>query len=183
MKIKKGFVMIPKFVCVISCSAFALLLSSCCFFEGEVKKDPAAEPFRVEKQAVDTADKGNNDQIKDPVAGDPKTEIKFEEEKQPAEKVQSQEADKTVTAPEPEQKKVAEPEKKPEQKKVVETKYTFPCDHTVKTNDSLWIMAKKYYGKGSQWKVIYNANKTKIKNANRLEPGMVLTIPALSEKK
>ena len=54
-----------------------------------------------------------------------------------------------------------------------------PCSHTVKTNDSLWRLAAHYYGRGSQWKVIYEANRNLIKNPNRLEPGTVLNIPAL----
>ena len=49
--------------------------------------------------------------------------------------------------------------------------------YTVKKGDSLWNIAKKYYGKGSEYTKIYNANKDKIKNPNSIYPGQVLTIP------
>lgn len=63
--------------------------------------------------------------------------------------------------------------------------------YTVKKGDCLWNIAKKYYGNGSQWKKIYNANKTVIENTAKkyrkgkgssnghwIYPGTKLTIPA-----
>lgn len=50
--------------------------------------------------------------------------------------------------------------------------------YTVKKGDCLWNIAKKFYGSGSKYTVIYNANKSKIKNPNSIYPGQVLTIPA-----
>ena len=50
--------------------------------------------------------------------------------------------------------------------------------YTVKSGDCLWNIAKKFYGNGSKYTVIYNANKDKIKNPNLIYPGQVLTIPA-----
>lgn len=49
--------------------------------------------------------------------------------------------------------------------------------YTVKKGDCLWNIAKKYYGNGSDYKKIYNANKDKIKNPNLIYPGQVLTLP------
>lgn len=49
--------------------------------------------------------------------------------------------------------------------------------HTVVSGDTLWAIAKKFYGNGSQYPKIYNANKDKIKNPNLIYPGQVLTIP------
>ena len=57
------------------------------------------------------------------------------------------------------------------------TKKSTKKKHTVKKGDTLWKIAKKYYGKGSKYKKIYNANKKKISNPNKLTVGLVLTIP------
>ena len=51
--------------------------------------------------------------------------------------------------------------------------------YTVVKGDSLWKIAKQFYGEGSKYTVIFNANKDKIKDANLIYPGQVLTIPAL----
>lgn len=49
--------------------------------------------------------------------------------------------------------------------------------YTVKKGDCLWAIAKKYYGNGAKYTVIYNANRDKIKNPNLIYVGQVLTIP------
>lgn len=61
--------------------------------------------------------------------------------------------------------------------------------HTVKKGDTLWALARKYYGSGTKYKTIYNANKTIIeatakkygkKSSNGgwwIYPGTKLTIP------
>lgn len=50
--------------------------------------------------------------------------------------------------------------------------------YTVKSGDCLWNIAKKFYGKGSDYTKIYNANKGKIgSNPNLIYPGQVFTIP------
>ena len=49
--------------------------------------------------------------------------------------------------------------------------------YTVKKGDSLWNIAKKYYGDGSQYKKIYDANTNKIANPNLIYVGQVLVIP------
>lgn len=43
-------------------------------------------------------------------------------------------------------------------------------NYTVVKGDCLWSIAKKYYGDGSQYTKIYNANKDKIKNPNLIYP-------------
>ena len=50
--------------------------------------------------------------------------------------------------------------------------------YTVVKGDCLWNIAKRFYGNGSKYTVIFNANRDKIKNANLIYPGQVLTIPA-----
>lgn len=61
--------------------------------------------------------------------------------------------------------------------------------YTIKSGDCLWNIAKAQYGKGSEWKKIYNANKTAIEaeakrrgykssnNGNLIFPGQTLSIP------
>lgn len=53
-----------------------------------------------------------------------------------------------------------------------------PKTYTVKKGDSLFNIAKKYYGDGSQLTKIYNANKNVIgANPNFIKARMVLSIP------
>jgi len=49
--------------------------------------------------------------------------------------------------------------------------------HVVQPGDTLWALAKKYYGNGNQYSKIVNANKDKIKNPNLIYPGQKLVIP------
>ena len=52
-----------------------------------------------------------------------------------------------------------------------------PTTYTVKSGDCLWNIAKEFYGNGSKYNLIFNANKDKIKNPNLIYPNQVLTIP------
>ena len=49
---------------------------------------------------------------------------------------------------------------------------------SVRSGDCLWNIAKKFYGNGSKYTTIYNANRDKIKNPNLIYPGQILWIPA-----
>lgn len=49
--------------------------------------------------------------------------------------------------------------------------------YTVKKGDTLWAIAKAFYGNGSQFNKIYEANKDKIKNPNLIYPDQVFLIP------
>lgn len=53
-----------------------------------------------------------------------------------------------------------------------------PKTYTVKSGDCLWNIAKQFYGSGSDYTKIYNANKETIGgNPNLIYPGQVLTLP------
>lgn len=69
---------------------------------------------------------------------------------------------------------------------------TTSTTYTIKKGDNLWSIAKKFYGAGSKWGVIYNANKDIIEktakkhgkkssdNGHWVYPGVTLTIPDAS---
>lgn len=50
--------------------------------------------------------------------------------------------------------------------------------YTVKSGDCLWSISQQFYGVGTKWTVIYKANTAIIKNADDIQIGQVLTIPA-----
>lgn len=50
--------------------------------------------------------------------------------------------------------------------------------HTVVKGDTLSAIAKKYYGRASKWRVIFEANTDIISNPDLIRVGQVLKIPA-----
>jgi LysM repeat protein len=52
-----------------------------------------------------------------------------------------------------------------------------PTTYVVKKGDSLWKIAGKVYGNPLKWGRLYKANKEKLKSANKIYPGQVLTVP------
>ena len=65
---------------------------------------------------------------------------------------------------------------KPTTRPTTTTTQTSKKTYTVKKGDCLWNIAKKYYGTGSQYTKIYNANKDKIKNPNLIYVGQKLRV-------
>lgn len=65
--------------------------------------------------------------------------------------------------------------------------------YTIKAGDTLWSIAQKFYGDGSKWKLIYDANKDIIEktarehgrssseNGHWIYPGVTLVIPEASK--
>lgn len=49
--------------------------------------------------------------------------------------------------------------------------------YTVKKGDSLWNIAKRYLGTGSRYPEIYNLNRDKIRDPNRIQIGQILKMP------
>lgn len=54
-----------------------------------------------------------------------------------------------------------------------------PGTYTVERGDCLYTIAKKVYGNGNYWNVIYEANSGTIKNNHIIYKNQVLTIPAI----
>lgn len=49
--------------------------------------------------------------------------------------------------------------------------------HTVVKGNTLWGIAQKFYGKGTLWPRIFDANRSKIKDPHWIYPGQVFVIP------
>jgi len=49
--------------------------------------------------------------------------------------------------------------------------------HIVGKNETLSEVARRYYGSAGKWQKIYNANRSTIKNPDRVRPGTKLIIP------
>ena len=47
-----------------------------------------------------------------------------------------------------------------------------------KTGDSLWAIAQRFYGDGSQYSRIFEANRDQLDNPDTIQPGQVLRIPS-----
>ncbi len=50
-------------------------------------------------------------------------------------------------------------------------------EYTVRKNDTLWKIALKEYGDGNQWRRLYNFNRDRLKNPNKLKIGQKIIIP------
>lgn len=59
----------------------------------------------------------------------------------------------------------------------VYTPPTSPQTYTTKRGDTLYSLARRFYGDGKQWTRIYNANRSKIPAPEKMPTGISLTIP------
>lgn len=50
-------------------------------------------------------------------------------------------------------------------------------EYIVQKDDSLWKIAHKHLGSGHRWKYLYELNKDRIKDPNKLKPGQKIVIP------
>ena len=50
--------------------------------------------------------------------------------------------------------------------------------YTVVSGDTLSAIAQRYYGKATRWPAIYEANRDKLSDPDKIFPGQVLRIPA-----
>ena len=161
-----------KFTRIATVSAIMLLapvIFSACTTTGENTKEtetPVPSQEKPEKDEPAEAVEVKAPEVQEEKAAEP---AQTEPAAQPAEQNAQQ-----TPAPTMEQA----PKQEPAPAAKAEKKTTPPCDHVVRTGDNLWKLAREYYGEGSKWKLIYEANKAELKNENFLEPGKVLKIPA-----
>jgi nucleoid-associated protein YgaU len=50
-------------------------------------------------------------------------------------------------------------------------------DYSVKSGDTLSSLAARFYGSPGKWKDLYQLNKSRIKDPDRLSEGTVLRVP------
>ena len=138
--------------------------------EPEIKSEPKAEAVKAEPkaEAVKSEPKAETVKSESKTAekkAEPKPDNGTPKEKSAVAEKKAESAPAPAAAPVQEMKKADKPD--PRAKK-----------HLVRTGDNLWKISQKYYGTGLEWKRIYEANKTEIRNKDLLEPGTILTIPA-----
>ena len=83
--------------------------------------------------------------------------------------------DKTTTSEPPVVIRDVTPPPKPDE---VVVKPSGPQTYTVQKGDTLFALARRFYNDQAKWKVIYEANRTSIKDKNAIKIGQTLTIPA-----
>lgn len=53
--------------------------------------------------------------------------------------------------------------------------------YTIEQGDTLSAIAKRVYGKASDWQRIFQANRDTLDNPDRIFPGQVITLPEIEE--
>lgn len=53
---------------------------------------------------------------------------------------------------------------------------------TVLEGDSLWVIAKREYGDGTRWRILWDANRDRMKDKDDLRPGQKLIVPPLPDE-
>ena len=90
------------------------------------------------------------------------------------------EADKiTAAAPAPADEEQTEPE--PTSAVSPETVQEEQGSYTVKSGDTLWIIAETVYGDGSKYSKIFDANNDLLEHPDQIFPGQKLLIPDLDD--
>ena len=169
---------------LVAVSVFALLLSSCA--SGKVQECDAekTQPQLVPQESAGKAAPAADVKKAETEKAAPATDVKKAETVKAAPAADVKKAETEKAAPAADVKKAetvkAAPVRKTSLRKAA---VKLPCEHTVRTGENLWQISVRYYGRGVYWKQIQKANIKQIRKAEYLEPGMVLTIPALKKGK
>lgn len=84
----------------------------------------------------------------------------------------------TGAPPSPEAKVIEEGKFIEEKTEKIETAIKVSTkDYIIKKGDTLWEIAQEHYGNGHRWKYLYEFNKDRIKNPNKLKVGLKIKIP------
>ena len=54
---------------------------------------------------------------------------------------------------------------------------SIPASRVVTRGDSLWLISRRTYGDGLSYALIYNANRDKIHDPDRIYPGQTFVLP------
>jgi nucleoid-associated protein YgaU len=52
----------------------------------------------------------------------------------------------------------------------------------IRRGDTLWSLARRYYGAGIHFRTIYDANRDKIRRPSKIYPGQVFELPLVTEE-
>lgn len=85
--------------------------------------------------------------------------------------------DEQAAPPNPEPAVTPEPEPEPSAQATFEAGEA--QTYTVQTGDTLWRVAERVYGNGSNYKAIFEANRESLETPDQILPGQKLIIPAL----
>lgn len=99
--------------------------------------------------------------------------IPYQEGKTPPSAITNEAAEEKIEA-------VSEPaseEQATEEETIESSVQVTTRDYVVQKNDSLWTIAQKELGSGHRWKYLYELNKDRIKNPNKLRVGTRIVIP------
>jgi outer membrane protein OmpA-like peptidoglycan-associated protein len=78
----------------------------------------------------------------------------------------------------PEAKEIEEGKFLIEEEKEIESEVKVSTkEYVIQKGDSLWKIAQKELGSGHRWKYLYELNKDKIRDPNKLKPGLKIIIP------
>ena len=72
---------------------------------------------------------------------------------------------------------IAEHADYPFQRETITAKELAEGNMVVRPGNNLWLLARSHYGQGTRYTIIYEANRARLTNPDRIYPGQILTLP------